>query len=178
MAVRISERYARALVEWVLEEKKEKDVRLELERVQHLLKESQELRELLFKKVFSGAEKEFALKEILTHMKVSIFTRNFLLHLAKCGRFYLFSDIFREVCYRLDELSHVKEAQVISAAQLSKPFQKKIEERFERWTGRKLRVSYEVNPTLLGGVITKIGNMVFDGSVCSQLKSLESQLSK
>ncbi len=178
MAVRVSERYARALVEWVLEEKKDKEVRLELEKVAHLLKESQDLRELLFKKVFSGAEKEKVLKEVLNQMKVSIFATHFLLHLAKVGRFYLFSDILREFGYKLDEIAQIKEAQVISAVGLSKPSQKKIEEKFERWMGRKLRVSYEVNPALLGGIVARIGNMVFDGSIQSQLKNLEIQLER
>lgn len=178
MAIRVSGRYAQALVEWALEEKKEEDVRQELEKVSQLLKDSPDLRELLLRKVFSGAEKEAVLKEILAQMKVSALTRNFLLHLAKGGRFYLFLDILREFCHKLDELAQVKEAQVISAVELSKPFQRKIEEKFERWVGRKLRVSYEINPALLGGVITKIGNVVFDGSVQSQLKNLESQLAK
>ena|SRR3989338_3934354 len=178
MAIRVSERYAKALVELALEEKKEKDTRQELEKVSQLLKDSSDLRELLLRKVFNGAEKEAILREILAQMKISLLTRNFLLHLAKGGRFYLFLDIFREFCHRLDELAQVKEAQVISAGELSKPVQKKIEEKFERWVGRKLKVSYEINPSLLGGVITKIGNVVFDGSVQSQLKKLEGQLAK
>ena len=178
MAIRVSERYARALVEWVLEEKKEKEVRQELENISQLLKNSPDLQKLLLRKVFSGAEKEAALKEILVQMKASLLSRNFLLYLAKEGRFYLFSDVFKEFCHRLDELAQVKEAQVMSATELSRAFQKKIEEKFERWVGKKLRVSYEINPALLGGVITKIGNVVFDGSVQSQLKNLESQLAK
>lgn len=176
MAIRAEEAYARALLEWALEEKKEKEVRLELERVSQLLKDSQELREFLFRKVFSGVEKEAVLREVLNQIKISSLTRNFLLHLAKGGRFHLFLKVLKEFHHKCDELAHIKEATVTSAIELSKPFQRKIEERFEKWTGRKLKVSYEVNPTLLGGVVTKIGNIVFDGSVRSQLKQLENQL--
>ena len=176
MVKKSSSRYARALVELVLEEKVSEKVRSELQEFKKLLEDSKELKELLFKKVFSGQEKTTVLKSVLEKLSLSDLTQKFLLYLAKQNRAHLFFDIMQEFEQKMDEHTGISKAYVLTAVPLSKPLQKKVEERFESWMGKKLEVTYDVNPSLIGGIVAKVGHHILDGSVLTQLHDLKNQL--
>jgi F-type H+-transporting ATPase subunit delta len=53
-----------------------------------------------------------------------------------------------------------------------------LQKKLEQLLGKKLEMTYKTDPALIGGVITKIGNQVFDGSIKTQLQSLGHYLAK
>lgn len=176
ITLNVSERYARALIGVAFEEKNMDKIKVELDSFSGFLKSSTELKSLLFKEVFSVFEKKEVLKKLFEKIEISDTTKSFLLYLTKQNRFYLFFDIVSQFNKKLDELLQISEVEVFSASALTKTIQKRIDEYFEKWIGKKARIIYKVNENLIGGLVTKIGNTIFDGSVQTQLRLVEHHL--
>ncbi|MEY4581400.1 MAG: hypothetical protein RL701_6103 [Pseudomonadota bacterium] len=69
-------------------------------------------------------------------------------------------------------------AEVISAVELPEAYFTELQKTLERVTGKQVSVAKRVDPSLLGGVVTRIGDQVFDGSLKHQLKELTHELSR
>jgi F-type H+-transporting ATPase subunit delta len=173
MRAKSAERYAQALVDLG-----GKSLRNEFNKFKETLSKSDALRTLLSKDIFSVQEKQDVIKNVSKKMSLSTQTTDFLLYLAEMNRFPAFFDIHEVYTEKLNQLENISEASVESANELPEAEKKKLKSVFEKQTGRKLNVHYEVNPSLLGGVVTRIGNHVYDGSIQTQLKHLESTLEK
>ena len=83
-------------------------------------------------------------------------------------------------CYSIlaDELSGVVRPVVISALPLDETRIAEIKGALEKSTGKKVHLTVEIDPSLIGGVVTKIGDKVLDGSVKTQLTRIEDILQK
>ncbi len=78
----------------------------------------------------------------------------------------------------LDELSNISRAEVTSATPLSAEAVESIKASLEKTTGRSIVVETEVDPELIGGVVARVGDLVLDGSVRTQLTSIKETLIK
>jgi F-type H+-transporting ATPase subunit delta len=65
---------------------------------------------------------------------------------------------------------------VTSAAELTAPQKKQLQETLERLTGRKIQAKYSLNPALLGGAVVRIGDTIYDGSVRNRLNQMRARL--
>ncbi|MBC7325220.1 MAG: ATP synthase F1 subunit delta, partial [Moorella sp. (in: Bacteria)] len=68
------------------------------------------------------------------------------------------------------------EVQVTSAVELEKEEKKKLTEVMEKVTGKKVRAEYFVDPSLIGGVVVRVGDRVIDGSIRTRLASMREHL--
>ncbi len=78
----------------------------------------------------------------------------------------------------LDELSNISRAEVTSATPLSAEAVESIKASLEKTTGRSIVVETVVDPALIGGVVARVGDLVLDGSVRTQLASIKENLMK
>jgi F-type H+-transporting ATPase subunit delta len=78
----------------------------------------------------------------------------------------------------LDELSSISRAKVTSATVLSDEAVESIKASLEKTTGHSIIVETEVDPELIGGVVARVGDLVLDGSVRTQLTSIKETLIK
>jgi F-type H+-transporting ATPase subunit delta len=76
----------------------------------------------------------------------------------------------------LDERSGVISAQVTSARPVSDSIKRTLEEKLADITGKRIRLSFGTDESLLGGIVTRIGSTIYDGSVRNQLKRLGEEL--
>ena len=74
------------------------------------------------------------------------------------------------------EQMKVVSAEVTTSIPLVEDREQEIVKSLERMTGRQIVMETRVDPSLIGGVITKIGSVVYDGSVSRQLAKLKQQL--
>jgi len=81
-------------------------------------------------------------------------------------------DVARHLRRICDEDANVVRAQVESAAALSDAYLTKLKTELERATGKKVTLTHKVDPALIGGVITRIGDRVLDGSLRYRLAAL------
>jgi F-type H+-transporting ATPase subunit delta len=99
-----------------------------------------------------------------------------LLLLADRDRLAIVPDLLAIYRERLMEHQQVVRAEVTTAAPLSPERVTQIEQQLAALTGRKVDMKTSVDPEIIGGVVTRIGSTVYDGSIATQLAKLKEKL--
>ncbi len=174
----IARRYAKALVQLAAEEERIELIHLELTRFETLLTEHSHLRSVLINPAYGINEKRAIVQDLLARMDVVGTVANFLLLLLERGRIGFLSAIIASYGAYADELSGVVRPILYTAIPLEADKIQGIKDALTTATGKKVVLSVEVDPSLIGGVVTKIGDMVYDGSIRTQLNRIEGILQK
>lgn len=148
----------------------------ELNSIETLLKESDALRRVLENPSIPGDRKNAVLDAITARLGTSRQVRNFVAILTGNRRLPLFSEIVKQAELELNDRQGFAEAQVSSARQLSDSEKKTMEVEIAKLTGKKVRVSYNQDVSLLGGAVVQVGSTIYDGSVRGQLERIREQL--
>jgi F-type H+-transporting ATPase subunit delta len=174
----IAKRYARALIQIGQEDGQYEQYGQELKAFQEILEASPELRAVMVNPIYEREDKKALLGAIQGKLRLSQVVRNFLLLLIDKRRMGSFKDIVR--CYDVlaDELAGRVTAKVTSAIPLEDSILQDIRRRLEAMTGKRVLVQVEQEPGLIAGVVTQIGDTVYDGSVRTQLASIRETLLK
>lgn len=174
----VASRYARALVEVVLEQKIDADIaRLQLRSILDAVNESPELRKVWESPAVPPNQKRAVLDGIVKQVGAAKPIRNFIAILIDHRRIPMLADIVRQFEAELDTQLGFVEVEISSARTLTPGEKRDIENRVERMTGKKVRPRYSSNPDLLGGVSIKVGSTIYDGSVRGQLEKMRQELS-
>lgn len=168
----LARRYAKALLQIGIEDKTVETLDADLESYGATIRSSPELRALLEDPTVLTAVKQSVLKEIVAKLGLSKTTANFIQLLAEKGRIQFFADIHREFARMADEHAGRARAVVTSASPLPKDIQAALVDKLSRMTGRKVELNARVDEALLGGLVTEINGVVYDGSLRTQLRAL------
>ncbi len=136
---------------------------------------SRDLSEALTNPVFPMARRRAVLEAVLAQSGASPITKNFVLLLLDRERMPYLPAIARELRAMVDERAGRVRAVVSSARPLTAANSKKIEASLAQLTGKQVVVEAKEQPELLGGVVAKIGDVVYDGSVRTQLERMREQ---
>lgn len=104
----------------------------------------------------------------------------YLLHLVDVmldhGREKLFEKVYEAYLYMADAREGRVEAEIQAARALSEEEEKKLVQLFQEKTGKKLRYRTKVIPGLIGGVVIRVGDTLYDGSIRTRLRKVEKQM--
>ena len=120
--------------------------------------------------------KSKVLNELITKSKVRPTTANFLRLVLRNQRFAELTQINTKLSEIMDERAGLVSAEVTSARPISEPVKSALEQTLQQITNRRVRLNFETDETLLGGIVTRIGSTIYDGSVRSQLERLKQEL--
>ncbi|MGK7344397.1 MAG: ATP synthase F1 subunit delta [Candidatus Nitrospinota bacterium M3_3B_026] len=167
-----AKRYATAFVDAAETDELEKAVE-ELKALAAAFAESRPLRGVMANPAVPAAVKSGILGEILEKTGVSQKTAATARVILKNGRTTLLSDIAAQAGkISFDRLGKVR-VEVASALEPGAEETAALERKFGEITGRKAVLEVKVDPSLIGGIVARIGSMVYDGSVRNQLKALK-----
>ncbi len=173
----IASRYARALVEVILEQKIDGDTaRQQLRSIVEAVHESVDLRRVWESPAISAEQKRAVLDAIARQMGALKPIRNFIAVLIDHRRIAMLDDITRQFETELDAQLGFAQAEISSARTLSAEEKQVLESQIGRLTGKKIRARYASNPDLLGGVMVRVGSTIYDGSVRGQLEKMKHEL--
>jgi len=166
-------RYATALFELALESRKLAQVEKDLNRFQRSLDSSADLERLVESPVFSAEDQARALEAILKRAGITGVTANFLGLVAANRRLYAVRDIFR--AFRALTARHRGEvtAQVTTATALSPAQAKRLATVLKSSIGRDVQIDTQLDPSLLGGLVVKVGSRMVDNSLKTKLDNLK-----
>ncbi len=174
----IASRYARALVEVVLEQKTDPDIaRQQLNAIVQAVHDSTELRRVWESPAVSADQKRAVLDAVVGQMGITKTIRNFIAILIDHRRIAMLDDMAKQFDSELNAQLGLAEAEVSSARPLSTDGKRELESQLERLTGKKVRATYSSDPGLLGGVVVRVGSTIYDGSVRGQLEKMKHELS-
>jgi F-type H+-transporting ATPase subunit delta len=172
----VARRYARALFGIGVDAGRFEALGDELNEMAALWTGSDELRQALENPVFRPQEKRAVLESILPRIAPTPEVQRFVLLLLDRRRIMLLPAIAR--AYRDMTDVHVGRvrADVTSAEELAPATLDRVRRSLEQRTGKKVLVTPRVDPTLIGGVVARVGDLVLDGSVRTQLEDLRARL--
>jgi F-type H+-transporting ATPase subunit delta len=168
----VSKRYARALLDIGLERDSIESLREQLEGLARLFGDSHELRNALLNPSIRLAERKKIIDAIGERAGWDPMMRNFAMVLLDKDRFRHIESIAREYARMADVHAGIVRAKVTSATKLDFAQENKIRKALEDKTGKSVELTTEIDPSLIGGVVTRVGSMVLDGSVRTQFQQL------
>lgn len=122
------------------------------------------------------SRKKAVVGRIADVLGLSRIARNFLFVLVDHRRIALLPEIIQIFERVVDERLGYVQAAVASARELTEPQRAVLTAQFERLTGKRIRMRFAVDESLIGGVVSHIGSTVYDGSLRGQLAALERRL--
>jgi len=171
-------RYARALLDVAIKESDPERAGHELAVFVDLVNGHPDLERVLANPVVSAADKRAMVQQVVDRLQLSTPAAKLLTLLAARGRLPLLPDLLDVYRERLMEHQRVVRAEVTTAAPLSNERVAQLQQRLASATGRAVTMTTKVNPAIIGGVITRIGSTVYDGSVAAQLAKVRRRLSE
>ena len=172
----VARRYAAALADVLLAGGSPREVQDELISWESMIQSSELLRQVLENPTVAYEQKRGLLEELIKRTRIQKSTANFLRILLKNQRLTELAEINKRLAQVLDERSGVVAAQVTTARPVSEEIKKSLNGRLSTITGKQVRLSFAIDETLIGGMVTRIGSTVYDGSIRNQLRQLEVKL--
>ena len=172
----VAGRYATALFELALETNTIDKVRADLAKSQGLLDQSADLKRLVRSPVFTADAQEKALDAVLKAAGIAGTAENFLRLVARKRRLFAISDIIRD--FNLLVASHKGEvsAQVTVAEPLSAARLAEVKAALAEVTGKDVVVDIKVDPSIIGGLVIKLGSRMVDTSLRTKLHALKNAM--
>jgi F-type H+-transporting ATPase subunit delta len=174
----IARRYAKALVQLGSEGGLVDRFREELSGIDRLFAGNDELRAAFADPALTVEQKKAIMKEIVAKSAVSELVGNFLMLLVDKNRVAFLGQIIQSYEKLADEFSGVVRPLIKTAFPLDASQVAAIQAALEKKTGKKVIPQVAVDQSLLGGVVTQIGDIAYDSSVKTQLKRIQDILQK
>jgi len=168
--------YARSLFEVAVDQDKLDDVRDQLGAFTDALSETRDLQVFFFSPYFSTAEKEDGLERVVSDADPVVL--NFLELLIEKHRMPVIFRIRAIFDALWEEENKLLPVSITSAVELDEAVVKQLVDRIAEQTDRKVEVTSEVDPDILGGIVVQVGNSVLDASVRNRLEQLRKQVAK
>jgi F-type H+-transporting ATPase subunit delta len=172
-------RYARALFDVAVKEK------LDLERIEgelsafgQLVATHEPLARIFFNPAVPAPRKRAIVEQLLARSPLSSPVSRLLLLLAERDRLTIFDELTRAFGERVMEYRQIVRAEVTTAIPLTPDRVNAVQQGLAHATGRRVQLATKVDPSIIGGAVTRIGSTVYDGSVLTQLHRLRETLAQ
>ncbi len=169
-------RYANALFELAQDQKAVDAVSTDLASLRRALEASSDLRRLVRSPVFSAEDHAKALKAILDKMGANELTAKFVLLLAQKRRLFVLTQIIAAYEHLVAKSRGETEAEVTAARALSDAEITELKSVLKSRLGKEPRLHSKIDPTLLGGLIVKVGSRMIDSSLRTKLDGLRAAM--
>jgi F-type H+-transporting ATPase subunit delta len=174
----IARRYAKALLLIGKEDGQTDTYRKELGAFANLIEQEKSLQQVLVNPLYNADGRKKVLTSVMDNLNLSRAMTTFLLFLFDKGRIGFLGNINDFFQKFADELKGVARASLVSATELSSETVDKIRSALSKRTGKDIILEVEQDPDLIGGIVTRIGDLVLDGSVRTQLLNMRESLKR
>ena len=174
----LARRYARAVFELGTEQKNLDKVGADLRTLAAALKTSPELVSTLNSPAIRRADRKKVLDALLARIIAQPSTKSLVYLLLDGERLNSLRSISRELDAMIEAKAGRVSAEVVSAKPLDATQLSQIQVALEKLSGKKVDITKREDPKLLGGVLAKVGDVVYDGSLRTQLDNLRDELTK
>jgi F-type H+-transporting ATPase subunit delta len=172
-------RYARALFDVARQERIDVEpIERDLAEFSDLVRSSDALNRVLSNPAIPAPRKRAAVEQLLKLVSVAPPLAQLLLLLADRDRLALLPELAQAFRERVMDFQQVVRAQVTTAVPLPPDRVSALQQGIARATGRKVHLEAAVDPSLIGGAVTRIGSTVYDGSVTTQLWKMRERLAE
>jgi F-type H+-transporting ATPase subunit delta len=169
----VSGRYATALFELARDEKSVDAVKADLDRFDAMLSDSADLKRLVRSPVFSTETQSKALTVVLEKAGISGLAANFLKVLTANRRLFVIGDVIRAFRALVAKFKGEATADVTVAETLSDRHLDALKTALKSVTGKDVALNVKVDPSIIGGLMVKLGSRMVDSSLRTKLNSIK-----
>ena len=169
----VAGRYASALFSLAQDERQTDSVAQALARLDALIAESTDLQLLVKSPVFSEADQTKAMDAILAREGIDGLAANFVRLVAQKRRLFWLREMIADYRKLYDEARGVTRAEVVSATPLSEDNISALKEQLKASSGgRDVVLDAKVDPSIIGGLIVRLGSRMVDASLRTKLNAI------
>jgi F-type H+-transporting ATPase subunit delta len=172
----VARRYATALADVAIERREQNEVKAEIDGWTQLVESNPQLKEVFANPTIPYDQKRQVLEELIARSRVRDTTAGFLRVLLKNQRLAQLKDIAERYKSALDDRAGVVAADITTARPVPDDIREALRDSLATYTGKTVRLTFDTDPAIIGGVVARIGSTIFDGSVQSQLERLAGNL--
>lgn len=174
----VAKRYARALF-MIGEEKRGLEmITSEIETLASTWSESPDFRDVMLNPLFPMAKRREIMQAIVGKLGVGDMVRNAAMLLLDRSRLPALPHIAKVLRALADEREGKIRAEVVSAVPLSEPYFERLRARLEAMTGRRVVLDRRVDPSLITGLVARVGDRLYDGSARTRLAEIREALTE
>jgi F-type H+-transporting ATPase subunit delta len=166
-------RYASALYELASDARQVTAVGKDLGRFDALVAGSADLARMVSSPAYSSEDQIAGVKAILASAKISGIAANFIKLVASKRRLFAVRDMITAYHAIADQKAGVAKAEVTVAEKLSDKNRKAVTEALKGVIGKNVSIIEKVDPSIIGGIVVKVGSRMIDSSVRTKLNSLK-----
>ena len=170
----IATRYSVALFELACETGDLDRLSADVVTLRDTLAESADLRTLVQSPIYTREEATRAVSEITRRMDLSTNVQNTVALMATKRRLFTLPFVFDKIDELIDEYKGVITAEVISAQKLTEQELERVTQVLQKKTGKEIKLSIKIDPGLIGGLVTRLGSRMVDGSIRTKLSNIKS----
>jgi F-type H+-transporting ATPase subunit delta len=174
----IAKRYAKALFFVAKESGKLEDFGGVLKEIDAFLSKNPDVELALISPVYPVGLKQEIVDQLISAYKVEDVLANFLRLLVERRRIQNFSQICEAFNDLVDEETGVVRAVVKTVVPMPSDIQQKFAEILAKISGKQVVLELQEDPSIIGGVVASIGDMVWDGSIRSQLQGFRESIER
>ena len=169
----VSGRYATALFELARDQKVVDEVKADLDKFEGLLNESADLKRLVRSPVFAADAQSKALTAVLDKVGIAGISANFLKVLTANRRLFAVADVIRAYRALVAKYKGEASADVTVAEPLSDKNLDALKAALKSVTGKDVALNVKVDPSIIGGLVVKLGSRMVDSSLRTKLNSIK-----
>lgn len=169
-------RYARAIFELGIETGQLGAISEQVAKLAEAYQGSRELRSVLDNPLVEDEKREAILSDLGARLGLSELVQNAARVLVRRRRLVFLPEIAHLLARLADERSGILRASVVTASELPEAFFQRLTSELESATGRRIVLQRKHDPSLIGGIVTRIGDNTIDGSIRGQLDEIERRL--
>ena len=173
---RAAARYAKAMLDFAVENKKTDAVEKDMRSVVATIAGSKELQELLGSPVMKGAVKKDVLSAIFKDCNA--LTEGLINLLIDNKRIDLLNEVALKYIIFNEELKGEGMAYVTTAVPISKELEKKVLKQVSELTGNKITIENKVDDSIIGGFVLRVGDLQYDASISNKLNNIKREFTK
>lgn len=176
--VTVSRPYAEAMADVALARNEVDSIDNELRSYAEMMKTSRELYDAFASPIVSQPDKLKLLNALIERLNTGTMTANLLRTMLTNYRLHYVAEVYEQFRRKINERKGLIIAEVASAAEVGAAEQAKLGRTIEQMTGKQVEFKFTTDPSLIGGVVTRIGSVVYDGSVRTQLQAIKERLKR
>ena len=172
----VGRRYAKALLELAKEAGQVDSVLAELRAVDDAWQQSPELRQLIHNPAVPQDAIKAAFAALLDKLGASLLLKNTMGVLADHSRLVNFPEVVAAFSALAEAETGTTQAEVVTAKAMPEAYYTQLQKKLEKLTGTQVVLTKKEDPSIIAGVVTRVGDRVFDGSVRNRLDELKEEL--
>jgi F-type H+-transporting ATPase subunit delta len=172
----IARRYAEAVADVATAKNQVEQIDAELNAFAHLMKSNRELYDVFASPVLSNEQKGKVLNALVERMRPSQTIANLLKVMLTNYRLHILDAVYEQFKREINERKGLVSVDVTTAQALGAGEQDLLNRRLQELTGKQVQIHFKTDAALIGGVVTKIGSVEYDGSIRTQLETVKQRL--